>query len=204
MAVLASVAVLCGCSSSRPGAGAAVRPATSESTGDIQVLESASFGFRIEIPKGWTAQPGAHGSGLANNAWKAYAAPGSQGTLVATLVVPGSNHITDAELRIGVSRARDEIRACAALPSTARSGSKAFERIGGVDFTKFAAGDAAMGHYLDVHGFRAVHEGACYALDLLVYGVDPRMYDPPREPPFPKEQAFAEMHAVLRSFRFTR
>jgi len=202
--VLASAMTLCACGGSHQDADATVGVAPSESAGNLQVLESAAFGFRIAYPKGWTARRDFRGGYLANDDWKAYAGPGSQGTPVAALVVPGSNHITNAELRIGVSRGQDEVRACATLPSSARHASKAHERIDGAAFVRFDAGDAAMSHYLDVHSYRVVHEGACYALDLLVYGVDPRAYDPPATPPFSKAQAFAAMEGVLRSFQFTR
>jgi hypothetical protein len=204
LVILASVMALCACGSSHRDADATAGVAPSESANDRQVLESAAFGFRIEYPKGWTARREFRGGYLANDTWKAYATPGSQGTPVAALVVPGSNDITDAELRIGVSRASDEVKACATPPSSVRAGSTARERIDGADFMKFEASDAAMSHYLVVRGYRAVHEGACYALDLLVYGVDPHVYDPPVTPPFSKDHAFGAMDEVLRSFRFTR
>jgi hypothetical protein len=195
---------LCACSCSHRNADATAGVAPSESAADRQVLESAAFGFRIEYPKNWTARREFRGSYLASDTWKTYADPGSQGTPVAALVVPGSNEVTDAELRIGVSRAGAEVRSCATPPSAVRAGSTDRERIDGADFVRFEANDAAMSHYLVVHSYRAVHEGACFALDLLVYGVDPRVYDPPATPPFSKDHAFAVMHQVLRSFRFTR
>jgi hypothetical protein len=202
--ILAGVTALCACDSSHRNADVTAGVAPSASADNRQVLESAAFGFRIEYPTGWTARREFRGGYLANDAWKTDAKPDSQGTPVAALVVPGSNDITDAELRIGVSRAAEEVRSCATPPSSVRAGSTGRERIDDADFVKFEAEDAAMSHYLVVHGYRAVHEGACYALDLLVYGVDPRVYDPPAKPPFPQDHAFAAMHEVLRSFRFTR
>lgn len=202
--MLAGVVALCACDSPHHNADATAAVAPSESAKNREVLESSAFGFRVEYPKGWMARREFRGSYLANGSWKTYAAPGSQGTPVAALVVPGSNQITNAELRIGVSRAAEEVRSCAATPQSARAGSVDRERIDGADFVRFEASDAAMSHYLDVHSYRAVHEGACYALDLLVYGVNPQVYDPPVMPPFSKDHAFTAMHAVLRSFHFTR
>ena len=203
MVIFAGVTALCACNSQHgTDATAGVAPIPSES--NRQVLESSTFGFRIEYPKGWKARPDFRGSYLANGSWKTYAPTDSLGTPVAALVVPGSNYVTDAELRIGVSRAREEVQSCAAQPSSVRAGSTDRERIDGADFVKFEATDAAMSHYLDVHSYRAVHQGACYALDLLVYGVNPQVYDPPPKPPFSKQQAFVEMRGVLRSFHFTR
>ena len=118
------------------------------------------------------------------------------------LIVPGSNHIADAELRIGVSRAPAEVQRCTAPPSAMRAGSIATQRINGVPFTTFEAADAAMSHHLDVHAFRVVHDGACYAIDLLVFGVNPQVYDPPATPPFSDAKAFDAMRAVIQTFRF--
>lgn len=202
--VLASVMAFTACDSSHRNADATAAVAPSEAAKDRLVLESAAFGFRIEYPKQWMTRREFRGSYLANATWKAYAAADSQGTPVAALVVPGSNDITDAELRIGVSRVQAEVRSCATPPSSVRADSLGRERVDGVDFVKFAASDAAMNHYLDVHSYRAVHEGACYVLDLLVYGVNPQVYDPPPKPPFSKGEAFASMEAVLKTFRFTR
>jgi hypothetical protein len=53
-----------------------------------------------------------------------------------------------------------------------------------------------------VHAFRAVHDGACYAIDLLVFGVNPEVYDPPATPPFSDARAFDAMRAVIRTFAF--
>lgn len=119
-----------------------------------------------------------------------------------SLVEPGSNRITDAEIRIGASRAAKEVQGCTTPPSSVRPGSATTRRINGAAFTTFEVGDAAMSHYLHVHAYRAVHDGTCYAIDLLVFGVDPGVYDPPATPPFSDAQAFARMQAVSDSFRF--
>lgn len=44
--------------------------------------------------------------------------------------------------------------------------------------------------------------GASYAIDLLVYGVNPGVYDPPATPPFSDANAFAAMRTVIQGFRF--
>jgi hypothetical protein len=58
-----------------------------------------------------------------------------------------------------------------------------------------------MSHSLDVHSYRAVRRGACYAIDLLVYGTNPQVFDPPATPPFSRAEAFARMRSVLASLR---
>jgi len=163
-----------------------------------------NWNFRIDVPRDWKIEHDfAHGY-LANDAWRTYAAPDSHGTPIVSLTVPGSNQITSAEIRVGASRDANEIAHCARPPDSLRAGTLHSERIGGAEFTAFEASDAAMSHYLDVRGYRAVHDGACYAIDLLVYGSNPQVYDPPATPPFSKQQAFARMQAVLQTFRFTR
>lgn len=202
--ILAGTLALCSCNGGHQHADPTAGVAPSASEKSRQILESTTFGFRIEYPKSWAAQRNFRGNYLANDTWKTYAAPDSQGTPVAALILPGSNDITNAEIRIGVSRASPEVRACSVAPSSLRAGSTDRERIDGADFVKFQAGDAAMSHYLEVHSYRAIHDGACYAIDLLVYGTNPEVYSPPAMPPFSKDQAFAAMHDVLRSFHFTR
>lgn len=119
------------------------------------------------------------------------------------LAIPGSNRVTAAEIRIGASRAPDQVRHCAEPPSSVHPGSVGDAMIDGIHFTRFDAGDAAMSHYLDVHSYRTVHAGTCYAIDLVVFGTNPAVYSPPATPPFTREQAFARMRQVLQGFRFT-
>jgi hypothetical protein len=161
-----------------------------------------AWGFRIDTPPGWTLRHDFQSSYLANGAWKTFAAPDSQGQPVLSLAVPGSNQVTDAEIRIGASRDPVEVRRCTEPPSTVVAGSVATQRINGVPFTTFEARDAAMSHRLDVRAWRAAHGGACYAIDLLVFGVNPQVYDPPATAPFSDAHAFEAMGAVLRSFAF--
>ncbi|MGH8213405.1 MAG: hypothetical protein ACREPP_09285 [Rhodanobacteraceae bacterium] len=162
------------------------------------------WGFHMDAPPGWKIRHDFTHEYLANDSWKTYAAPDSRGTAVVSLTLPGSNEITSAEIRVGASRDAREIAQCTEPPDSFRAGSLHHERIGDIDFTAFDAADAAMSHYLDVHGYRALHDGACYAIDLLVYGTNPQVYDPPAMPPFSKEQATARMMPVLRTFRFMR
>lgn len=185
------------------GAQAVIASATPTRTHNRSLTNDA-WGFRIEAPQGWGVRHDFRSSYLANGTWKTFAPPDSQGKPILALTVPGSNRISDAELRIGASRAADEVRRCATPPSALRPGSVATQRINGVAFTTFEAGDAAMSHHLEVHAWRVVHDGTCYAVDLLVFGVNPQVYDPPATLPFSNAQAFTRMRAVLETFGFTR
>jgi hypothetical protein len=181
-------------SSAPAGASSAPRPS--------RALVDEAWGLRIDTPPGWTLRHDFQSSYLADGAWKTFAAPDSRGQPVLSLVMPGSNQVTDAEIRIGASRDPAEVQHCTEPPSAVVTGSVATQRIGDIAFTTFEARDAAMSHHLDVRAWRTVHDGACYAIDLLVFGVNPQVYDPPATPPFSDAYAFEAMRAVLGSFAF--
>lgn len=169
---------------------------------DSDIFVSEAWRFRIDVPPGWTVRRDFRSSQLANGTWKSFAPPDSHGQPVLALTVPGSDKIKDAEIRIGASRAAKEVHGCTTPPPAVRPGSAATRHINGVAFTTFEAADAAMSHRLDVHAYRTVHDGACYAIDLLVFGVNPAVYDPPAAPPFSDAHAFAAMRGALQSLRF--
>lgn len=196
--LMASCLALAACSGGDTGKNT---PSPPTATTARAMFASNAWGFRIDVPTGWTLRHDFQSGYLANGAWKTFAAPDSQGQPVLSLTVPGSDRITDAEIRVGTSRDPGEVQRCTAPPSAVR-GNVAAERINGIDFTTFEAADAAMSHHLDVHAYRAVHDGACYAIDLLVFGVNPQVYDPPATPPFSDAHAFEAMRAVLQSFTF--
>lgn len=173
------------------------------SAGHANAVVSGAWGFRIDVPPGWTVRRDFQSSYLANGAWKSFASPDSHGQPVVALTLPGSNKITDAEIRIGASRDAKEVRDCTTPPAAVRPGSVATRHIHGVAFTTFEAADAAMSHRLKVHTYRTVHGGACYAIDLLVFGVNPAVYDPPATPPFSDAHAFEAMNDALQSLRFS-
>lgn len=220
LAVLASASLLAACTPSSPSSGdtdggaattasvAGPTPSATVSAGGSQTagqqsFRSAEWGFRIDYPSVWTVHHDFSHGYLDNGGWKTYAAPGSKGTPVLALLLPESNRITAAELRIGVSDATDEVRQCTTPSDAVRPGSLGEAHIGDATFTTFEAADAAMSHYLSAHSYRTVHAGRCYAIDLLVTGTNPEVYDPPATPPFSGDQAFAQLQQVLESFRFT-
>ena len=206
--LVASCMTLLACSgggtdSTQPSPSATVAGASSAPEASDAFVSDA-WGFRIDAPSGWTLRRDFQSSYLANGAWKTFAAPDSHGEPILSLTLPGSNHITDAEIRIGVSRDPTEVQRCTAPPSAVVADSVTTQHINDTSFTTFEAADAAMSHHLTVHAWRAVHGGACYAIDLLVFGVNPQVYDPPATPPFSDARAFDAMRAVIQTFRFER
>ncbi|MEP7186912.1 MAG: hypothetical protein ABI767_13855 [Rhodanobacter sp.] len=138
---------------------------------------------------------------LDNAAWKAFAAPASQGTPAVALVLDGSNKITAAELRIGTSENENAVAHCLDVPDSGVPSKADAVSLAGTPFVRFRASDAAMSHYLDVEGYRAMHSGRCYAIDLIVNGTRPEVYDPPATPPFDRATARQKLQDALQGFR---
>jgi hypothetical protein len=170
---------------------------------DDKTFTNARYGVRIDYPADLELQRSFKRSYLANGNWKTYAGPDTPpGKAIFDLIMPDSNDVTAGELRLGASRDPAAIHNCARLPSAARPGSKGHTSISGVTFTTFAAGDAGMSHYLMTRSFRAVHRGTCYAMDVLVFGTNPKVYSPPKTPPFTKAQVFKRLIPVAHNLQF--
>jgi hypothetical protein len=200
LSVLLPILLLAACSGQQ-------KPANASGANDFsgahrQTFTSEEYGIAIAYPSDFDAHPVFPKSYLQNGAWKTYAGPKSQGQAIVALVLKGSNDVTDAELRIGASRNAQAIAECT-QPSDAVRGGTGHATLDGVSFTTFKAGDAAMSHYLSVRSYRAVHDNTCYAIDLLIYGTNPKVYSPPRKPPFTHAQAFARLQAALKGFHYT-
>jgi hypothetical protein len=138
---------------------------------------------------------------LTSDGWAVFAPPDSAGTPLAALVLDGSNEVTAAELRLGRSDAPASIATCLTPPAEATGPTRIID-IDGIPFTHFSAGDAAMSHSMSVESYRAVQHDRCYAIDLLVTGTRPEVYDPPRTPPFSTEEAKQRLAEALKAVRW--
>lgn len=159
----------------------------------IAVLQTPGFGLRRDFRRDY----------LANADWKTYAG-GDSGSPLLALVLDGSNAITAAELRIGTSNEASAVDHCQDIADSAESVASDEVQIDGQPFRHFRAGDAAMSHYLQVEAYRAVRHGRCFAIDLLITGTRPEVFDPPRQPPFDEATARARLQEALAAVRFTR
>jgi hypothetical protein len=172
-------------------------------TDSSKTFTNARYGVRIRYPANLELQRTFKRNYLGNGGWKTYMGPDSApGKPLIALILPGSNAITAGELRIGVSRQPDAIRTCTELPAAALSATKGQTTISGVTFITFEAHDAAMSHYLVTRSYRTVHCGTCYAMDVLVFGTNPKVYEPPAKPPFTKGQVFARLVPVAQDLQF--
>lgn len=168
-----------------------------------KVFASKKYGIRLQYPADLLLRHDFQHSYLNNGRWKTYAGPrAASGQALVALVMPGSNAVTSGELRIGVSRQPAALAHCTRPPDSARKSSIGQAVISGVPFTTYKASDAAMSHYLIVRSYRTVYHNTCYALDVLVYGSNPRVYDPPRTPPFSRKYVFQRLIPVAQGLQF--
>jgi len=174
---------------------AASQPAYAEAGGGIAIRPVAGTQVAQGVQRDYLASP----------TWKLFAPAESVGTPLAALVLDGSDRVTAGELRIGRSDDATSISSCLEMPAEATgAAAPATVDIGGVPFTHFTVGDAAMSHYVNAESYRAVHDGACYAIDLVVAGTRPEVYDPPRTPPFSQQEAAARLAEAPKAVYWTR
>jgi hypothetical protein len=165
------------------------------------VFEDARLGIEVPPMAGMQPRTGVQRDYLAADAWKADAGPDSRGTPLFALVLDGSNEVTTAELRIGSSDTAAAVAGCDGVPDFARPVGGGTVEVDGVPFRHFAFSDAAMSHYMEVEAYRAVRGNHCLAIDLLVAGTRPEVYDPPRQPPFDNAEARAKLREALAAIR---
>lgn len=178
-------------------AGSPAPPAPAAATPTPEVFTDKALGLSIRIPDGMTLRHDFQRSYLDAGAWQAFAGDNGKGRPLAALVLKHSDKVTAAELRISESANADALAHCEDVPASAQPGSVSSRSLDGVNFQQFRAGDAAMSHYLQVEGYRAIRQGQCVAIDLLVFGTRPEVYDPPRQPPFSQDEAWRALHAAL-------
>ncbi|MCW6026700.1 hypothetical protein K4043_01585 [Stenotrophomonas sp. SRS1] len=185
-----------------PGAAKAADPGGAVSTAGrpAPVYQEGASGVAVGPVAGTRVAHDFQRDYLASPAWKLFAPPDSVGTPLVALVLDGSDRLTAGELRIGRSDNAAAIKTCLEMPAEATGPAVAATvDIGGVPFTHFTVGDAAMSHYVNAESYRAVHGGGCYAIDLVVAGTRPEVYDPPPTPPFAQEEAASRLAEALKT-----
>lgn len=162
------------------------------------------IGIALAPTLGFTLRRDFRSDYLSNGAWKTFAAPDVRGEPLVALVLDGSDKVTAAELRIGTSTDSHAVVTCLNPPEGATTEAPDEVRIDGQPFTHFRAGDAAMSHYQSVDAYRHVRNERCIAIDLLVAGTRPEVYDPPATSPFDEATARARLQEALGAVRITR
>lgn len=155
----------------------------------------AATGFHLEWPATFEPEIQSPVAYLLPTGWRLDLRPGESGRLMAGWVLKGSNDVTTALLRYGISGDSKSFQRCldaggGGLPTNQ-------VMIGGRPFTHYQLQDAGMSHYLVADAYRSRYQGRCYAIDLIVHGTEPQVYDPPRTPPFTTAQAQQALHGLL-------
>lgn len=177
-----------------------VPPIVATSTPVTYGYTNTFYGFALN-PKDLVATSTFTRSYLAVANWSLLdSAETNHGDSVVAFVVPGSNNITGAELRIGISKEKEQLTTCTTVDSSTQN--IGTTTINGLAFATFALGDAAMSHFLEAKIYRTLHDGTCYSLEEVVTGSNPEVYDPPATVPFEKAEAFSKMEEAAKSFVF--
>lgn len=182
-----------------------VAPAAAPAASPVQAADAfaeSAPGIAVRPVASTTVHRDFKRSYLAMDAWTLYPAEGSTGRPLVALVLDGSNAVTSAEMRIGRSDSAADVKACTTPPADAAGKADTVD-VGGVRTTHFSSSDAAMSHYLSADSYHVVQGGACYAIDLIIAGTRPEVYDPPRTPPFTAQQAKAALASMLAAVHWT-
>lgn len=166
-----------------------------------QVYTNNSLGFTLQLAEGVKQSPAFTTDYMLADVWSLLDDGTGKGDKVAEFLVPGSNNITAAGLRIGSSKDATQVANCTKAPSYA-SFDTTTKTIGGVSFTELSLSDAAMSHYRTVNSYRVVRSNTCLVFDAFVSGTNPDVYDPPATAPFTREDAMSKAESILQTIRF--
>lgn len=156
---------------------------------------NAATGFHLEWPDSIVPEAQSAVAYALSSNWRLDMRPNEPGRLVAGWVLRGSNEVTAARLRFGVSGDGKSFEHCLKPGGGGLATNQVM--IGGRPFTHYQLQDAGMSHYLHAEAYRSRYQGRCYAIDLIINGTNPEVYDPPRTPPFTRAQAQAQLHQLL-------
>ncbi len=164
------------------------------------VYRNDRLGLVVHYRDGVTASQVFEPHYLLADRWAWGMPPEVPGTPLLQLTLPGSNDVLRAELRMGVSANPRALETCTHRPAMAR-GAPGKARMAGMTWTTFRGGGAAMSHHLAVRAYRLVRRDHCLAVDLIVAGTDPMVYEPPRRVPFTAQQAWQRLEGLLGGIR---
>ncbi|MFP1681508.1 hypothetical protein ACLD0W_03295 [Alloalcanivorax sp. C16-1] len=202
--MLAALAGLSGCDA--PSASGGGGHSTAVESGAPQArYENVEYGIAVDYPKDGVVRVDDReaGKGYFNEGgWRVGVGPDQPGAALLVLRLKGSDEIRTGELRLGASRDEQARASCTEPDAWARPNSVGEAELDGVAFTTFQGGDAAMNHSRQVHAWRALRDGTCFAIDLVVQGSNGQVYDPPRQAPFSETRAFNDLSALLGGVHF--
>lgn len=119
------------------------------SVGGIGMMyANMQYGFRISFPDTFEATT------TVNN-----------GTPVIAFSKKGSNNISLAEVKIGISTTSTDVATCTQFEDGAIASTTV---IHGTPFVFFEKKDVTMTYFSDVKSYRVVHENTCFAIDSII------------------------------------
>lgn len=151
-------------------------------------------GFSFHYPENASYTTVFSASYLVPDTWSILDEDDTGGKKVVEVVLPESNEIMAAGLRVGAG----DPKYCGTVPSyaTFETGARV---INGNTFGEISLSDAAMSHSREVRSFRIMHKNQCLIFDEFVSGTNGQVYDPPRTAPFTKEEGFSRLDAMLNT-----
>lgn len=167
-------------------------------------FHSQHYGLAFDYPGKLTVRHDFQSGYFPGERWNPDAPDDVPGDMLLALRLPASNEVTKGILRLGASDAPVARQHCTLSQSAVASlprGESGQTRIDGVTFQRVTRSDAGMNHYRRMHSYRAVQDGHCIAIDIIVAGTNPQVYEPPRSAPFSSDAAFQRLTALLDGLR---
>ncbi len=184
-------------------------PGTPNSSVDQSYINN-TYGFKIDIPKGFTASTSFKGFYHIQPNWR-FDASETSGTpllsILAKRIENGEENLYpryyDAEIRIGVSEDPTEVANC--LKAVGNPTPPTDVEINGTIFKRFDLSSAAMMQYLRGESYRLVKDGACIAIERFETGAnyrDDQTVETISDADL--KQFFDSLEPVLKTFQFTK
>jgi len=146
---------------------------------------------------------------LPSPAWRLNAPEGDAGTLFFTLTVPRAfepqTNFADAKLTVGESSRGASVASCLATDQSGGPNAVPTSTavIDGVPFTVFHSNDAGAGNFYETTSYRAIHGGACWAIEYTIHSANIGNYPPEYQlKPFDRAKAADVLDRIARTFRF--
>ena len=146
---------------------------------ELKTFASPAWGIALRYPADLAPSETFTPNYFDRGAWRvSYAADVGAGARIVAFALPplrasdaGGDSEATAELRIGASRDPDVVASCLAYGMNSGDNVETAARtLGGVTFTEVPDnGDGGMQQRISSDDLRAVHDGACYAVDLVQY-----------------------------------
>ena len=181
-----------------------------------ETYRNDTYGFELKYPKDLVPEAPFKTFYHLLGEWRAFASEGDAGVPVIAIpifrvdqggVATGKYYplYYSAELRVGVATSSQAVADCLKLDAGYTEEPHHTVTLNGVAFEEFDFQNAGMMQYVEGKSYRAVHDGACFAIEQLRAGSSYR--DDTMTSGIPQDQldaSFAAAGDIAKTFRFTR